>query len=170
VNHVRNVLVTCNDMKVREYTPSGSFVREISTSNSSRLAQAVELKSGLLAVSRCGSQLSGIFTVSMDGHVINSYGDMSGSALGQLYKPWGIAVDKDGYIIVADRNNSRILVVNPSLEEARLLPLPLNIILRGPFALSLDQTHGRLYVGEDEGQKRLLVFDNVTNIHLMFNN
>jgi len=93
--------------KVQEYTPSRSLVREISDSN--YLIHAVELSSGMLAVSR-RSPIHGIATVSMDGHVIHSYGNESrGSGVGQMNHPRSIAVDKDGYILVADRDNEKIV-------------------------------------------------------------
>ena len=82
--------------------------------------------------------------------------------------PLGIAVDNDGYIFVADFYNNRILVVNPSLTDSRQLPLPVNTSLRYPVAVSLDQSRGRLYVGEHSGQFRVLIFDNVINIRAMF--
>jgi len=168
VNRARNVLVACyKAKKVKEYTPSGSLVREISDRNS--LWHAVELSSGMLAVSRWGP-IHGIATVSMDGHVIHSYGNKSrGSAVGQMNYPRSIALDKDGYILVADEDNHRILIVNPMMTDSRQLPLPVNTSLRSPVALSLDQSRGRLVVGKWVGQKRVLVFDNVTNVGALFN-
>jgi len=167
VNSARNVLVTCASNKVKEYTPSGSLVREISDNNS--LWHAVELSSGMLAVSRWGP-IHGIGTVSMDGHVIHSYGNNSGSVVGQMNEPRGLAIDKHGYILVADANNHRILVMNPPLTEARQLPLPVNPALQFPCVVSMDESRGILCVGEGHGaMMRLLIFHNVTNVRALFN-
>jgi DNA-binding beta-propeller fold protein YncE len=159
INRAHNVLVACN-VGVEEYDPSGSLVRAISNGN--YVFQAVELSSGMLAISRTEPVYS-VATMSMDGQVIKSYGDQEGSGLGQMSEPAGIAVDSDGYIFVADFYKHQILVVNPSLTESRHLPLPANTDLRYPIAVSLDQSRGRLYVGECGGQRRVLIFDNVIN-------
>ncbi|XP_018618632.1 E3 ubiquitin-protein ligase TRIM71-like [Scleropages formosus] len=37
-----------------------------------------------------------------------------GDSDGQLCRPWGICVDKDGFIVVADRSNNRIQIFKPS--------------------------------------------------------
>jgi len=168
VNSVGNVLVTCwQAKKVQEYTPSGSLVRQMSDSN--YLWQAVELSNGMLAVTRVGP-VHGIATVSMDGRVINSYGNQAGSGVRQMNNPRSFAVNKQGYIVVADQENHRILVINPSMTDAHQLPLPSIIDLYRPLSLSLDQLRGRLYVGEDGNQDRMLVFDDVTNVGAFFIN
>jgi len=168
LNPARHLLVACSNTKrIQEYTADGSLVREISDIN--HLWQAVELDSGMLAVSRWGPDTHGIATVSMDGQVIHSYGSEAGSGVGQMYEPRCIGVDKDGYILVADMDNDRILLVNPTLKDSRQLPLPADTSLEKPRALCLDQSGGRLYVGEYGGQNRLLVIENVTNIRAMFN-
>jgi len=160
LNSANNVLVACsNPHKVKEYTPSGSLVREISDSN--KLRHAVQLSNGILVVSRC-TPIHGIATLSMDGQVIHSYGNEQGSGVGQMDEPRCIAEDKDGYILVADKNNDRILAFNPSLKDHRKLRLSYSYrCLRKPSALCLDQSSDRLYVGESGGLNRLLAFDNV---------
>jgi len=165
VNSARNILVAYREvMKVQEYTPTGSLVREISDGN--QLWQAIERSSGLLAVSRRGPA-NGIFTVSMSTQLKHGYGNRTGSGAGQMNSPCGLSVDSDGYILVADKYNRRILVINPSLTDDRQLPLP---SLKNPYSLVLDRSRGRLYVGEVEDMNRLLVFDNVTNVGALFNN
>jgi len=68
---------------------------------------------------------------------------------------------------VADYYNHRILIVNPMMTDSRQLPPPVNT-LQYPYALSLDQSRGRVVVG-DNGLYRVLVFDNVTNVGALFN-
>ncbi|XP_043913552.1 E3 ubiquitin-protein ligase TRIM71-like [Protopterus annectens] len=43
---------------------------------------------------------------------VNMFGER-GDADGQLCRPWGVCVTKDGFIIVADRSNNRIQVFTP---------------------------------------------------------
>jgi len=85
----------------------------------------------MLVVSRL-DPIHGIATVSMDGHVIHSYGNESrGSGVGQMNEPRCIAVDKDGYILVPGEYNHRMqgLIVNPMMTDSRHLPLPVNTSL-----------------------------------------
>uniref|UniRef100_G3P068 E3 ubiquitin-protein ligase TRIM71 n=1 Tax=Gasterosteus aculeatus aculeatus TaxID=481459 RepID=G3P068_GASAC len=43
------------------------------------------------------------------GNQVSSFGS-EGEGDGQLCRPWGISVDKEGYVVVADRSNNRIQV------------------------------------------------------------
>jgi len=164
VNRDRNLLVVyCELSKVVEYTPRGSVVRESYDGSGSHLYQAVQLSGSVLAVTRY-NPMHGVVTLSADGRVIGSYENQSGSGVGRMNQPRCLTVDSRDYLLVADRDNHRILVVNPSLAEARQLPLPANTVLRNPRSLVLDESRGRLYVGEEGDQKRLLVVINVTNV------
>ena len=163
-----NVLVACTKVnQVKEYTPNGSLVREIT--HSDHLRQAVELSSGILAVSQQG-QVHGVFKLSTScAGCKNGYGDQPGSGTGQMNSPRGLIVDEHGYVLVADRDNHRILVLNPSLTDARQFPLPVDAALRYPYSLALDRSRGRMYIGEHGGQNRLLVIENVKNVVLRCN-
>ena len=95
VNRAHNVLVVC-DGRVQEYTPSGSLVREIQDSN--YIQHAVELNSGMLVFSRCGT-VNSVDTMSIDGRVIQSYRGEQGSGVGRMDWPSGIAASKQAYSI-----------------------------------------------------------------------
>lgn len=167
VNKSCNLLLSCWDgKKVREYTPSGSLVREILDSNF--LYHAIELGDGTTVVSQAGP-VHGVCVKSSDGRVLRSYGSKKfGSGPGQMDEPRSLAVDSEGFVLVADKDNHRILVLNPELTEARTLPLPLDTRLVLPRGICFDESHGRLYVGEYGGKTRILVFDNVFNLSLLF--
>ena len=83
-----------------------------------------------------------------------------------MNNPHGLTIDKHGYVYVSDLSNHRILIMNPSLTNARELPLP--VVTAHPQVLILDQSRDRLYVGEYGNENRLLVFDNVTNVGALF--
>ncbi|CAI5690155.1 unnamed protein product [Oreochromis niloticus] len=46
------------------------------------------------------------------GTQVSSFGS-EGEGDGQLCRPWGICVDKEGYVVVADRSNNRIQIFKP---------------------------------------------------------
>ena len=60
-------------------------------------------------------------------------------------------------ILVTDR----ILLLNSSLSNARQLSLPVNSQLHQSCCMYLDQSRGRLYVGEWSDEGRVLVFDSI---------
>ena len=43
------------------------------------------------------------------GSPVSTFGS-EGEGDGQLCRPWGISVDKEGYVVVADRSNNRVQV------------------------------------------------------------
>lgn len=43
------------------------------------------------------------------GSPVSAFGS-EGEGDGQLCRPWGISVDKEGYVVVADRSNNRVQV------------------------------------------------------------
>lgn len=51
------------------------------------------------------------------GSQLSSFG-CEGEGDGQLCRPWGVCVDREGYVVVADRSNNRIQV---KLQKPRLL-------------------------------------------------
>jgi DNA-binding beta-propeller fold protein YncE len=165
VNKAHNVLVACASGSVQEYTADGSLVRTL-TESGSFLWHAIENNDGTLAISRYNTK-NQVCLKSISGTVLNCFGTVApGSGPGQLNYPLSLAVDRNGNIAVADYNNNRIIVLNPTLSEARTFSLPINTgVIYGPRGLWLDESRGRLYVAESSGQKRVLVFDNVYNLN-----
>jgi DNA-binding beta-propeller fold protein YncE len=164
VNKAHNVLVACYSGYVQEYTTDGSLVRTL-TDSGSNLYQAVETKGGMRAISRYYKNQ--VCQMSITGTVLKCFGTgASGSGPGQLNYPLSLAADRNGNIAVADYYNNRILVLNATLSEARNFSLPINTgVINNPRGLWLDESRGRLYVAEEGGQKRVLVFDNVYNLN-----
>jgi len=67
-------------------------------------------------------------------------------------------VTRNDQILIADQLNKRIVLMDRSLSSVRQLALSLSEL---PCSICLDETRGRLYVGEWGGQHRVLVFDGV---------
>jgi hypothetical protein len=105
-----------------------------------------------------------VSVVDANGQIALTYGSTTaGSAAGQLNTSRCLVQVKSGRILVADRCNNRLMILNASLNDARQLQLPSDCSLNQPFALYLDESRGRLYVGE-YGGCRVLVFDGMYNI------
>ena len=81
--------------------------------------------------------------------------------MGQMRYPTSLAVTKNDDILVADARNNRILSMNSSLSSAQQLTLSVDGGIQKPWGLCLDESRGRLYVGEYDGSRRVLVFDGV---------
>jgi len=143
---------------IKEYTSNGSLVRVITNSNN--LWHAVEVNKDIWAFTVKGP-MNGICTTLTNGTLIKCFGSAAGSAITQMNDPRHLAVDSRGYFLVADRINNRVITVDPSLTEARQLSLPLAPALTVPIALSFEESRGRLYIGEDGGSQRVLVFSGI---------
>jgi len=85
-----------------------------------------------------------------------------------MHHPRSLAVATHDYILVADRDNHRILALNPSFTVACPLPFPVGTGLKCPREILLDQSRQQLYIGESAGLNRLLIFENVANIGALF--
>ena len=99
--------------------------------------------------------------VGVDGQVIRSYKPSQTSDVGQMKYPTSLAVTKNDDILVADMWNNRILFINSSLGSIQELALSVDGEIQQSQSLYLDESRGRLYVGEYNGDHRVLVFDGV---------
>jgi len=59
--------------------------------------------------------------VGVERAVVRSYGGQAGSELTQVRGPTGLAVDREGRILVADRDNNKLLVMDQSLSTAHVM-------------------------------------------------
>jgi len=121
---------------------------------------AIQLSTGDYVVSQYKSP-GVVRVVGVDGQVVHSYGQSETSDVGQMNYPAGLAVTKNDDIIVADRSNNRILSISRSTGCVQELSLSVDGGMRSPMGLCLDESRGRLYVGECGGQHRVFVFDGV---------
>ena len=105
-----------------------------------------------------------VSVVGVDGRVIYSYGQPETSKVGQMTYPTSLAVTKNDDILVADQHNHRILSINRSTCCVQELALSVDGGIQCPFGLCLDESRGRLYVGEYGGQHRVLVYGGVNSV------
>jgi len=84
-------------------------------------------------------------------------------ALVQLKHPRGFALAQSGCTLLANLGAHQLVLFNPSFTSSRVLSLHSGSPLQGPRSLFLDESRGRLYVGEWDG-RRVFVVDNVFNV------
>jgi len=162
VNRAHNVVVACDaENNLQEYTTHGSLVREICLqAGVTSPWHAVQLSGDDYVVSQNASP-GVVSVVGVDGQVRRSYGQSQTSDVGQMKYPTCLAVTENDDILVADFGNNRILSMNSSPSSIQELALPVDGGIQEPWGLCLDESRGRLYVGEWSGSRRVLVFDNV---------
>ena len=161
VNSTFHLVVACYGAdKLQEYTTRGSLVREIILPpDVTSPWHAVQLSSGDYVISRYTSE-GEVNVVRVDGQVVQSYGQSQTSDVEAMNHPTNLAVASTDDILVADKgNDGRILSINRSSGAVRELPLSADGGIQLPRGLCLDESRGRLYVGECLGDHRILVFD-----------
>lgn len=192
-----HLLVTCSWANAFQLydADDGRLVRETPFSVRDRRdpEYAVELTtpdgSVLYAVSHKGA-VSGVCLVNaVDGSPVACFGrrstpmraSRSSSAL-YMSEPRGLVVlTRSRCLLVADKCNHRIVVVDATLRRARVLPLQVEGDdaeqgnagedggaggLVEPQSICLDEARNRLYVGEFDGKSRIVVVDNVNDIEI----
>jgi len=161
VNKAHNVVVACCEAdKIQVYTTRGDLVREIGLRQADVMSSwhAVQLSTGHYVVSQCTSP-GVVSVVGVDRQVVRSYRPSQTSDVGKIRYPGSLAVTKNDDVLVADSKNNRIVSLNSSMSSAQQLTLPVDDGIKEPCGLCLDESRGRLYVGESLGSSRVLVFD-----------
>ena len=84
-----NLLVTMNnDIQIKEFTPDGQLIREISLDTSIQGPwHSVQYSDDLIVVSDNGrprNEIHQVCMIDMNGRIIRSYGGPSGSGVGEL--------------------------------------------------------------------------------------
>jgi len=161
VNSDHNLLVVSQgERKLQIFTTHGTLLQTIPLQADIQYPQhAMQLPTGQFLVSHTGS-LNRVCLVGVDGAVVRSYGGQAGSQLTQMNCPSGLAVDREGRVLVADRYNNRLLVIDQSLSSAHEMSECVDGGLNHPYSLWYDQSRRRLYVGEWYGG-RVIVIDNL---------
>ena len=147
-----NVIVAYSH-KILEYTSFGISVREIVNAHLIKLHHAIQMDGDKFLVCHAGITLHRVCMIDNTGRVIKCYGGNEGSGIGQLNLPYHLAIDRNGFIFVADRDNNRIVRLNSSLEY-----ISETVGIQEPETILLNEESGRLYVIEDNSQS-LTVFD-----------
>jgi len=169
VNDEQDVLVvSAHELKLQIFTTHGTLLQNIELQGDIKYpSHAIQLPTGQFLVSY--SSLSDLHCVSLvgsDGAVVRSYGGQKGSELNQMDCPAGLSVDREGRVLVADRFNNRLLVIDDeSLSTAHKMSVNVDDGLQGPYSLWFDQSCRRLCIGEWRGG-RVIVIDNLQDFRV----
>jgi len=158
VNSDKNVLVVIEgERKLQKFTTHGTLLLTIQLQADIQFPnQVIQLSGGQFVISHIGTQRR-VCLVDDKGAVIRSFGGTPGSGLTKMNEPAGLAVDEHGNILVADEDNSRLLVLDPTLTSAREMSVSVDESLEEPYSLWYDKSRGRLYVGEWDGTRVVIV-------------
>ena len=143
--------------KIFEYTSFGNLVREIVIdrfdANLIGLQHAMQMEGDKFLVCHIEATHRRVCIIDNTGRVIKCYGGNPGSGIEQLNLPRYLAIDRNGFILVADQLDNRIVRLNSSLEYISEIGG-----IQEPVRILLNEERGRLYVIEDDDQS-LTVFD-----------
>ena len=150
INKKGNVVVSCWDLKkIIEYTPTGSCVREIKVDAIDRtiasLQHAIQLDDDRFLYCHATPTHHRVCIIDSSGRMMKSYGRGPGSRIGQMNWPRYLATDRNGFILVADQDNNRIIQLNASLESIREF-IPGSVGLKEPWRMHLHEDRRRLYI------------------------
>lgn len=168
VNKVCNLLVACwSSNKIQEFTTDGLLVRDICPQPSTVVVHpwhAVQLNDGQYVVSYMDKKRLADDVVEMDaeGRVVARYTNW---LISEFDCPRHLATDTSNkFIIITDSRNGRLMMVYRKQKRICRLNVPLYIGMEEPSCVFYDESCGRLFVGEYEGRRRILVFDNVVDV------
>jgi len=161
VNSEHNLLVVSRaEKKLQIFTTDGTQLQSIQLQACIEYPRhAIQLPTGQFLVIQSGS-LHRVCLVGVDGVMVRSYGGQKGSQLTQMSRPASFAVDGEGRILVADRGNKRLLVIDQSLSSAHEMTVCVDGGLNRPFSLWYDQSCRRLCIGVWTGG-RVIIIDNL---------
>jgi len=164
VNSEHNLLVVSSgdDAKLQIFTTHGTLLQTIRLrAEIASPVHAVQLHSGQFLVSHVDHLHRVCLVRQGDSAVVRSYGGHEGSRLTQMNGPQGLAVDREGRVLVTDQGNNRLLVIDQSLSSAHEMSVCVDGGLKLPEILWYDQSRRRLYIAERHKERRVIVIDNL---------
>ena len=159
INKLGNVIVVSSGTKkLYEYTSVGDLLREISLSDDFiHPFRAIQMENDQFLLCQANGTLHRVCLIDNRGNLIKSFGSTQGSGNANLSYPYRLVVDRNGFILVADQSNNRVVLLNKQLEYVKDI-IPYSTKLNRIFTLFLDENNGRLYLS-DFDNKKLVIFD-----------
>jgi len=172
VTYESNIILTVFDKnKLNEYSSDGQLIREIILSSHAGISypfKAIKLTNGHFVVSHGyddNDELHRVCAVDVNGKLKKTFGGKLGSTIGKMHYPVDLSVDGNGFVMVADRLNSRVLLLDSDLKFTREILSKDKHGLRRPWKILQDKSNGRLFVADNElNNNRIVVFDSSRHI------
>lgn len=160
-----NVIFTVVDKnKLNKYSPDGQLLCEINLSSKAKVfhpSHVIQMTNGNFVVSHGFSDddIHGVSIVDADGNLRRAFGGERGSAIGQVNLPFHLTVDEYGFVMVVDRLNKRVLLLDSDLNLKREILSKEKHGLRDPWKIVLDESSGLLLVADNEwNNARIMIF------------
>ena len=159
INKRGNVVVSCQTPnKIMEYTPTGSCVREIQVDRTiTGLHHAIQLDNDRYLFCHTTTSHNRVCIIDSNGRMMKSYKGGALSGIRQMDRPFNLAIDRNGSILVADAHNNRIIQLNASLEYIGQF-IPGSAGLKQPQRIHLHENTRRLYIAA-EREPNITIFD-----------
>lgn len=172
VTNESNVIVTSlYKSKIKEYSSDGKLIREIELPSSVGIVNPwVTLKRGknkyIIAHGNRGDSQHRVYLIDLKKDIKYNFGGGKGSNNDQLQVPIHMAAYSDGHILVADKNNNRVMLLSPELQFLKVVFSEVDE-LRYPYRICLDEGKKKMFVGDNQWTShikpwkngRVLVFD-----------
>jgi len=142
-----HLLVCCNpNMLLELNAKTGETLTEVKLKDDIKYPKhAVKRKDGQYVVCHAALRdLNRVLRVGADGYYRHCFGGMEGKGDDKLNCPCHLALTEDNYAIVADNDNNRLVMLDPSLEYVGTIMKE----FAQPHRLCLDSESLRLYVGD----------------------
>ena len=145
---------------LKEYSPEGQLISQISLSvvaGTSFIRHAIKLSNGHFLIS-CYSgykEPHRVCIVDAVGILTTSFGGKCGPNSKQFECPAYLSVDGNGFVLVADRFNRRVLLLDSNLTFQREILSKKKHGLQCPSRIILDESIGRILVADE---LRILIF------------
>ena len=156
-----NILVSCRFSKqLLEFSPNlDTCCTPINlASQNITPSHAVKLSTGEFVVSDITGKQHRIIKLNSNGEIMCEYGGANriGKGTKSLNMLAYLVRSKNDFILVADQNNDRILLMSPNLELVKELISP-KYGLKKPFRMCLDEENERLFVNASSPSELLML-------------
>jgi len=158
------ILAVFNNHVIKEYSPSGPLIREVNLSTYANILNphcAIKLANGQFVVSHgCvrGNGQHGVCMVDERGKLTKMFGGKRGSTVVQMKEPVCLFVYGNGSVLVADRDNCRVLLLNSDLEFKNEILSGEKHGLRHPRRIFMDETNRRLFVADNRWDSKSMTY------------
>ena len=152
LTYTHSVLVTCRAVrKIKEFSTDGQLLHVLTLPQDVLSPNhTIQLSSEQFIVCHgAADELQRVCLLGSDGSVVKLFGGEKGPGSQHINVPYHMAVDRNGFVFVAGKNNYRLLLLSPLLTYVREVLSPKQFKWR-PVRVHLDSGRGRLYVADNE--------------------